>query len=258
MTFAGGTFNYGTIFKVTAAGAITILHHFNSGPDGANPYGELAKGSDGNFYGVTSVGGTNTYGTIFKITPSGTFTVIHHMALAEGANPHAHLILASDDLFYGTTSRGGAFGYGTIFKVTSAGALTVLRSLNNVPDGGYCYGGLVEGTDGYFYGITNQGGTVNGPGTIFKVNSTGSSYTVLHNMVSSTDGGLSESDLIQANDGNFYGTAYWGGTNNLGTIFKITTGGNFSVLRNLSVSRWYSSKQRFSAGNRRVAIRPGP
>jgi len=178
----------------------------------------------------------NTYGTIFKITPSGTFTVIHHMALGDGANPHAHLILASDGLFYGTTSRGGSFGYGTIFKVTSAGVLTVLRSLNNVPDGGYCYGGLVEATDGYFYGITYQGGTTNGPGTIFKINSTGSSYTVLHNMVIATDGGQSLSDLIQASDGKLYGTAYWGGTNNLGTIFKITTAGSFSVIRNMAVA----------------------
>ena len=93
MTFTGGTYTYGSIFKITSAGVVTILHQLNYATDGANPYGELTAGNDGNFYGMTSSGGTNGYGTIFKITPSGTFTVIRNLSSADGSNPHGHLVL---------------------------------------------------------------------------------------------------------------------------------------------------------------------
>ena len=140
---------------------------------------------------------------------------------------------ATDGNFYGITYAGGSFGYGTIFKVTSAGTLTVLHSLSSATDGANCYGSLVRGSDGLFYGITYGGGTSSG-GTIFKITSSGT-YTVLHNM-NNTDGVHSQSDLIQATDGNFYGMAYAGGTNFGGTIFKITSTGTFTVFRNLSSS----------------------
>ncbi|MEO8712797.1 MAG: choice-of-anchor tandem repeat GloVer-containing protein, partial [Parafilimonas sp.] len=146
MTIYGGTYTYGSIFKVTSAGVITILHQFNSAIDGANPYGELTKGNDGNFYGTTSSGGTHSNGTIFKITPTGTFTVITHLTSAtDGSNPRGHLVLAPDGNFYGCTYAGGAFGYGTIFKVTATGTLTVLHSLSSAADGANCYGSLVRG-----------------------------------------------------------------------------------------------------------------
>src|SRR6478735_1447086 len=231
MTYTGGTYTYGSIFKVTSAGVITILRQLNYATDGANPYGELTKGNDGNFYGMCSAGGTNGAGTIFKITPTGIFTVLRHLSSADGSNPHGHLVLAPDGNFYGATYAGGAFGYGTIFKITAAGTLTVLHSLSSATDGANCYGSLVRGSDGLFYGITYGGGT-NGMGTIFKITSTGT-YTVLHNMINA-DGVHSQSDLIQATDGNFYGMAYSGGSNFQGTIFKITSTGIFTVIRNLS------------------------
>lgn len=233
MTYTGGTYTYGSIFKTTSAGVITILHQLNYTTDGANPYGELTLGNDGNFYGMTSSGGTNGYGTIFKITPSGIFTVLRHLSSADGSNPHGHLVFAPDGNFYGCTYAGGAFGYGTIFKVTATGTLTVLHSLSSATDGANCYGSLVRGSDGLFYGIT-YGGGANSMGTIFKITDAGT-YTVLHNMISA-DGVHSQSDLIQATDGNFYGLAYAGGTNFGGTIFKITSGGTFTVVRNLSSS----------------------
>lgn len=233
MTYTGGTYTYGSIFKVTSAGVITILHQLNSVADGANPYGELTKGNDGNFYGTTSSGGTNGVGTIFKITPTGAFTVLKHLVSADGSNPRGHLVLAPDGNFYGCTYAGGAFGYGTIFKITATGTLTVLHSLSSAADGANCYGSLVRGSDGLFYGITNGGGT-SGMGTIFKITSAGT-YTVLHNMINA-DGVHSQSDLIQATDGNFYGMANSGGANFQGTIFKITSAGTFTVLRNLSSS----------------------
>jgi uncharacterized repeat protein (TIGR03803 family) len=231
MTNGGGTFNYGTIFRATPAGIVTVLRNLNYATDGANPYGELIKGADGSLYGFTSVGGTSGYGTIFKITTAGTFTVIKHLVSANGTNPRGHLVIGADGNFYGATYAGGANGYGTIFKMTPAGILTVLHSLSSTADGANCYGSLVKGTDNNFYGTTNGGGTT-GQGTIFKITPAGV-YTVLRQMNQATDGSHSQSDLIQATDGNFYGMAYSGGPNFSGTIFKITSTGTFTVLRSL-------------------------
>ncbi len=231
MTSSGGTFNYGTIFKATPTGIVTVLRHLNYATDGANPYGELIKGADGSFYGLTNSGGTSGYGTIFKITATGTFTVIKHLVYANGSNPRGHLVIGADGNFYGATYSGGANGYGTIFKMTTTGTLTVLHSLSSAADGANCYGSLVKGSDNNFYGTTNGGGTT-GNGTIFKITPAGV-YTVLRQMNQSTDGTHSQSDLIQATDGNFYGMAYSGGPNFNGTIFKITSTGTFTLLRSL-------------------------
>lgn len=233
MTSLGGTYNQGTIFKMTAAGAVTILKHFNNPVDGASPYGELIKGTDGNFYGMTSAGGTNTYGTIFKMTPDGsTYTVLKHLSYAaDGTNPRGHLVQAADGNFYGITYGGGANAAGTIFKMTAAGVYTVLRHLNKTTDGGNSYSSLTLGKDGNLYGINYGGGTFS-YGTIFKITTAGA-FTVLRHLNGPTDGGGSQSDLIQGTDGNFYGMCYGYGSIGNGTIFKITPAGVYTVLRNL-------------------------
>jgi uncharacterized repeat protein (TIGR03803 family) len=234
MTFSGGTYGFGTIIKITPSGSLTILHHFNSLADGANPYGALTTGTDGNFYGMTSTGGTNSYGTIFKITPAGVFTALRHLSIAaDGGNPQGNLVRGTDGNFYGITRRGGTTGYGTIFKVTPSGTYTVLKSLNNATDGGTCYGSLAGSSDGNFYGITSGGGTFNN-GTIFKVTPTGT-YTVLRNMKATTDGASNTNSLVSSSDGFLYGLCYGGGSFGQGTIFKINrTTSSFIVLRNLS------------------------
>jgi uncharacterized repeat protein (TIGR03803 family) len=232
MSNRGGTYGAGTIFKITPAGALTLLRSLDYANDGAYPDGELIKGNDGNLWGMTGSGGINTYGTIFKITTSGVFTIIYSFDYTHGANPAGHLVLSSDGNYYGATRAGGASGYGAVFKMTSAGVVTVIHSFNGTTDGGYCYGSITEGTDGNLYGITNGGGS-NNYGTIFKVNKTGSSFSVLKNFSYATDGGYSKSDLIQATDGKFYGMTYGGGANGGGTIFKITSTGTYTVLRNL-------------------------
>ncbi|CAN5611462.1 hypothetical protein BH10BAC2_BH10BAC2_05760 [soil metagenome] len=230
----GGTNNSGSIFKATATGVVTVLRQLVYATDGANPYGELIKGSDGNFYGLTSSGGSTSHGTIFKITPAGVFTVIRHLSSADGSGPRGHLVIGADGNFYGATYTGGANGYGTIFKMTPTGStFTVLRSLSSATDGANCYGSLVKGSDNNFYGTTNGGGTF-GQGTIFKITPAGV-FTVLRHM-NNADGVHSQSDLIQATDGNFYGMAYSGGANFGGTVFKITSGGTFTVLRNFSAT----------------------
>ncbi len=231
LTSTGGTYNSGTVFRMTSTGAVTVLRHLNSVADGASPFGELIKGTDGSLYGTNSIGGTNGYGTIFKITTAGTYTVLKHLAYTEGTNPKGHLAIAPDGNYYGITYGGGNNGAGTIFKLTPAGAFTVIKHLNKTTDGGNSYGGLTTGSDGLLYGITYSGGT-NNLGTIFKINTTGT-LTVIHHFSGTADGAGSLSDLIQAQDGSFYGTCYSGGTYGNGTIFKITSAGSYSVLKHL-------------------------
>src|SRR3954451_16837361 len=137
-TSAGGTYGYGSIFSMSASGAVTILKQLNYSTDGGYPEGELTKGPDGYLYGVTPGGGLNSYGTIFKISTSGDFKVIRSFAIAtDGSNPHGHLTLASDGNFYGMTfGGGGANKSGTIFKLTPSGTFSVIHSMNLPTDGG--------------------------------------------------------------------------------------------------------------------------
>ena len=173
-TYQGGTNGgYGTIFKLATNGTFTSLYSFTGTNDGANPYAGLVQGSDGNFYGTTSFGGTNGYGTVFKFATNGTLVTLVSFGNTNGAYPQAGVIQATDGNFYGTTSAGGAYtnlhglGYGTIFKMTTNGTLTTLVSFDGT-NGASPEAGLVQGTDGDFYGTTTNGGT-NGYGTIFRL-----------------------------------------------------------------------------------------
>ena len=173
-TYQGGTNGgYGTIFKLTTNGTFASLYSFSGTNDGANPYAGLAQGSDGNLYGTTFFGGTNGYGTVFRFATNSTFTTLVSFGNTNGAYPQAGVIQASDGNFYGTTSAGGAYtndagqGYGTIFEMTTNGTLTTLISFNGT-NGASPQAGLVQSTDGNFYGTTANGGT-NGYGTVFRL-----------------------------------------------------------------------------------------
>lgn len=232
VTVAGGTKGYGTVFKVTPAGVETVLYSFAGGTsDGANPYGSLIQATDGNLYGTTNGGGAYSLGTVFKITTAGVETLLYSFgsAAGDGANPYAGLIQASDGNLYGTTNAGGA-GYGTVFKITTAGVETVLHSFAASSDGNYPVGSLVQASDGSLYGTTQLGGAHNS-GTVFKMTTSGSPYVVLYSFAGGTsDGSQPYASLIQASDGNLYGTTTVGGTHSLGTVFKITTGGTETLL----------------------------
>jgi uncharacterized repeat protein (TIGR03803 family) len=247
----GGTntfpyYGFGTVFKITSAGTLTPLWQFGSlsnHVDGIWPWAGLVQGSDGSFYGTTGGGGTNTTcyggcGTVFKITPAGTLTTLWQFGgspnNADGYYPEAGLIQGSDGDFYGTTAQGGtntysSYGYGTVFKITPAGTLTPLwqfGSLSNRADGARPYAGLVQGSDGNFYGTTSQGGT-NTPynnGTVFKITPAGT-FTPLWqfgSLPNRADGIIPMAGLVQGSDGSFYGTTAFGGTNDFGTVFKLT------------------------------------
>ena len=128
----------------SAAQSFTTLHSFcalSQCADGAGPQAALLQARDGNFYGTTSSGGAHAYGTIFKITTTGSLTTLHNFDATDGAYPRGSLIQASDGNLYGTSSCGGGPNFtgpgpcsGTIFKITSGGMLTTLyRSQTFVP-----------------------------------------------------------------------------------------------------------------------------
>jgi uncharacterized repeat protein (TIGR03803 family) len=171
-TASGGEHFQGTVFRITPAGALTVLHSFSGYPsEGAIPIAGLVQSSDGNFYGTTALGGAHFKGTVFKIDATGSLTTLHSFSgsPSQGANPVAALVQGSDGNFYGTTALGGAHLKGTAFKIDATGSLTTLHSFSGSPsEGAVPFAGLVEGSDGNFYGTTALGGA-HGEGTVFKL-----------------------------------------------------------------------------------------
>jgi uncharacterized repeat protein (TIGR03803 family) len=236
----------GIIFKMSPSGSVTNLYSFTGGTDGAGPSG-LVEGSDGNFYGTTVFGGTGSgnieghygYGTVFKITPGGSLTTLYSFSGGDGALPSG-LVRGSDSNFYGTAATGGLVtdgsgdaydGDGTVFKISASGSFTTLYLFTNGIDGS-SPGGLVEGSDGNFYGTTTYD-----RGTVFRI-SPGGSLTTLYYFAGGSDGAEPEAALVRGSDGNFYGTTVSGGiTNNnvfgqdgYGTVFQISPSGSFTSL----------------------------
>jgi uncharacterized repeat protein (TIGR03803 family) len=240
VTTTGGANDAGTVFKFTPNGGLITLYSFNVST-GYSPLGGLVLASDGNFYGTTSSGGPPTgactpsgCGTIFKITPAGKYTTLHHFnGIPDGAMPLATMTQAANGKFYGTASAfGTADNYGTVFTMTPEGKFTVIHQFNDT-DGAYPFGGLILGTDGNFYGQTDLGGAspYGAFGTVYKMTPSGK-VTTLHSF-EQTDGDNPISNLVEGTDGNFYGTAAYGGKYpNFGTVFKITSDGKFTTLHN--------------------------
>jgi uncharacterized repeat protein (TIGR03803 family) len=221
----GGTDNAGTVFKITPAGQVSVLYSFD-GVTGALPSGGLTLGTDGNFYGTTFENGPANYGTVFKITSKGKFTLLHGFDGIDGSAPWGAPVEGTDGAFYGTTEDGGSSDCGTVYRVTAGGTF---KNLYNF-DGTYgCQplAPLVLGKDGNFYGTALQGGNNPTLGTIFKITPAGA-ITLLHSF-DGTHGAGPYAPLMQASDGNFYGTTVNGG-NNEGVVFEISPAGVFTDL----------------------------
>jgi uncharacterized repeat protein (TIGR03803 family) len=226
-TYVGGTNDEGTVFKITPQGTLTTLYQFFGGysSDGRYPWAGLIQGNDSYFYGTTITGGTNGYGTVFRISSAGTYTTLYHFGgfYSDGQEPEAGLVPGRDGNFYGTTFGGGSNLEGTVFEITSQGTLTTLYQFGSLPTDGHTpIGGLVQGSDGNFYGTTSGGGTNSGVGTVFRISSAGT-LTTLYQFGASDNGADSYAGLVQGSDGNFYGTTELGGTNNTygGTVFQL-------------------------------------
>jgi uncharacterized repeat protein (TIGR03803 family) len=231
-TKLGGTYNYGTVFKISSGGTLTTLHSFDhtaGGTDGAYPYAGLVQATDGDFYGTTLYGGTYNDGTVFKISPGGTLMTLWSFCsesqCADGGYPYAGLVQATDGNFYGTTADGGAVGKGTVFQITPGGTLTTIYSFGGCPTGCNPKTGLVQATDGNFYGTSAFGAY--GGGTLFQITPEGT-LTTLYSFCpqppSCADGNGPDSTLLQATNGEIYGTTSSGGTKNDGTVFSLAVG----------------------------------
>jgi uncharacterized repeat protein (TIGR03803 family) len=222
-TSGGGSSNCGMVYRLAADGALTEIHSFTAS-QGCGPVGDLAQGTDGALYGATYLGGDAGLGVVFKVALDGTFTRLH--SFAGGANgsyggyPYAGLTLAPNGLFYGTTQMG------TIFTISPQGTLvTITQGLYNPQ------AALTQGSDGFLYGTT--GGSGAGVGSIFRIDLAGN-LTVLHDFPirpgenpDKPEGGQLLGELVEAADGNFYGTTSLGGPNagDAGTIFRMTPAG---------------------------------
>ena len=254
----GGKSGCGAIFKITSPYHVTNLYSFCSLPgcaDGESPEEPLVQGFNGNFYGTTFIGGLGGVtcalgcGTVFEITPTGQLTTLHAFCensypCGDGDNSQAPLVVGTNGYIYGA-ANGGTSPTGTLFEITRSGKFFKIHQFNKATDGDDPTG-LIQGTDGNLYGTAAFNGSgafcsdTELCGTIFKVTPQGQ-FTTLYNFCSQAncvDGSGAYTGLIEASDGNFYGTTIRGGTNinnsvcfgPCGTIFKITPQGEFSTV----------------------------
>ncbi len=242
-TNSGGANGQGEVFEITPSGTLSVIYSFCAQPgctDGAGPDDSLLVGSDGNFYGTTVNGGGNAgcgvntgCGTVFQLTPAGVLTTLYafcaQASCADGWGPYSALVQGTDGNFYGTTANGGTGpcggGCGTVFRLTPTGVLSTLHNFV-ATDGEFPYGGLVQASNGIFYGTTNSGG--GGVGTIYSITSTGTQATLVN--FNTSDGAYPSTAMIQGTDGNLYGVTTGGGAGSLGTVFKMTPGGVLTSL----------------------------
>jgi uncharacterized repeat protein (TIGR03803 family) len=223
-TTAGGTSNWGTVFKLDKTGE-TVLHSFTGGSDGGGPAAGLIQDPAGNLYGTTESGGT-VAGTVFKLDRAGTETVLYSFTGgADGGYPYAGLTRDSAGNLYGATVAGGSSGYGVIFKLDTTGNETVLHAFTGGADGGSPFGTPIQDSEGNLYGTTQNGGSA-GNGVVFELNTTGTE-TVLYNFAEAVDGRQPYAGLFRDSAGNLYGTTVYGGGSNpcnessCGVVFKI-------------------------------------
>ena len=237
-TTSNGGDGFGTVFRISTTGSFTRLHSFNTvggGVDGGVPLGKLIEDDAGNLYGTTSAFGTGGGGTVFKLAPDGTYTVLHAFSHAageidtNGAEPHGGLTRGTDGNFYGTTTQGGPSDLGTVYKITPNGAFTLLHAFDG-SDGITPVGELIEGIDGNFYGVTNGSG---GSGTIFQITPQGV-LTTIHFFDKANDGDHPAAGLTLGKDGNIYGTTFVDGPALAGTAFRLTINTVAAKLGNIS------------------------
>jgi uncharacterized repeat protein (TIGR03803 family) len=221
-TYNGGSFGYGTAFKITAAGKESVLHSFNSAfptLDGSYPYAGLAL-YKGILYGTTTLGGASNLGTVFTITTSGGYTLLYSFkgGTTDGQTPNAGVAFDKSGNIYGTTYSGGFNNGGVVFTISGGVETAIHHFGRNTADGTNPYASLIL-YKGSFYGTTLQGGTANG-GVVFKITPSGTK-TVLHSFVGGSDGYNPYSALVLGASNAFYSTTLQGGTSNLGTVFRL-------------------------------------
>ncbi len=237
----------GTLFSLNTNGSdFQVSHTFGSiASDGVGRKSALVEGTNGVLFGVTRYGGTNFYGTLFKINLNGTgYEILRHLSFSEGAAPEG-ITLGSDGALY-VMAAGSYSDGGSVFRLNQDGTgFLVLRSLGTVLGDGYTgAGALVQATDGLLYGVTTYGGTYQG-GTIFKINTNGGGYSIVRSLGDGAyDAKYPTAGLAQGPDGALYGTAY-SGMYGLGALFRITLdGSDYCVIHNFATADGYGSSSK--------------
>jgi uncharacterized repeat protein (TIGR03803 family) len=218
VTFNGTT--PGTAYKITPSGAFSLFPNLPS-----KTVAPLILGTDGNLYGTTQYGGTFNRGTFFQLTTKGKLKIIYNFdAATHGGIPIAPVMQAADGKFYGTTSGGGAFGQGGVFSVTTSGALKVLHDFQSATEGYSSTAGLVQGSNKFLYGVLSSGG-VNNLGSLYKINTTGTTFSILHNF-DKTSGGAPYATPTLHTNGKIYGVTQTGGPQNsaYGVLYSFDDG----------------------------------
>jgi uncharacterized repeat protein (TIGR03803 family) len=246
-TQSGGTYGYGAVFKLSAAGQKSVLYDFAGGNTGMDPFSALIRDDVGNLYGTTTAGGNmtacpfNGCGTVYKLDKNGVHTILHNFSgLPDGEYPVAGLVRDAAGNFYGTTSAGGTGaclgGCGVVFEIDNQGRETVLHDFSGAPyDGATPSASLTLDAAGNMYGTTAAGGTSNA-GTVFRLDRRGA-MTLLHSFTGLTDGGKPLSSVTRDSAGNLYGTTNAGGSTacgyagaGCGVVFRLDEAGDYSVL----------------------------
>ena len=222
-TYDGGASNVGVVYKIDTTGHVTGLYSFTGGTDGGHPYAGVIGDSAGNLYGTTEGGGAANikvgHGVVYKLDSSGQKTVLYSFTGGtDGAYPVAGVIRDSAGNLYGTTKSGGISDYGVVYKIDTTGQETVLYSFTGGADGGKPYGGLFRDSVGNLYGTTEYGG-ISDYGVVYKIDTTGQE-TVLYSFTGGADGGEPIAGVIRDSAGNLYGTTEYGGTANVGVVYK--------------------------------------
>jgi uncharacterized repeat protein (TIGR03803 family) len=243
----------GTVFRISLDGQYQLLHVFAGRPsEGAVPATAMIQGKDGFLYGTTPHGGATGTGTVFRISMKGDFTNLFSFdpgAIGfNGATPFGGLLQGSDGHLWGTTTQGGtnprchvARGCGTVFTLPVDGSYVPAWFSFSDATGVEPFGTLLQARDGSLYGTTSAGGAMAdcgglGCGTIFRFTADRGIEAIAHRFKPG-QGAFVWGGLMQATDGNLYGTAYQGGNQDAcadidgcGTLFRLTPAGGFKVL----------------------------
>jgi uncharacterized repeat protein (TIGR03803 family) len=237
----GGAYGVGTVFKLSSSGVLTTLTSFSPinaftglNRDGAYPFGGLVMDSNGNLYGTTDNGGAfgvppnpslgqagTGFGTIFKISPDGTFTNLHNFTGTDGAFSQAGLIRDSSGNLYGTTASGGTHGFGSVFELSPSGTLTTLYSFPFAGPGDSPVAGLVRDSNGNLFGTAEGNAAGNTQGSVYELRPDGTFTTLA--VFRGPNGADPRAGLILDSSGDLFGTTSSGGPNGgHGTVFEIT------------------------------------
>jgi uncharacterized repeat protein (TIGR03803 family) len=231
-TTSGGASYAGTVYEVAVTGIESVLYSFTGGADGLFPSSGLVRDSAGNLYGTTSNGGPSGVGVLFKISPSGGETVLDGFTFTDGDVPSATPVLDSAGNLYGTTEYGGAANNGVVYEVSASGQETVLYTFPGDVGGADPIAGVIEDSAGNLYGTAYSGGPANA-GVVYKLDPKGRE-DVLHSFKGGQDGAGPYAGVIRDSAGNLYGTTTYGGSANLGVVYKIDTTGQETVLHSFS------------------------